>query len=396
MINRLNSHVFLSMKWMCGVWVLFYAAQPVWGQERPAQVEFPTGPTIGPAMSIGLGGVAIGLAQGSGAQRFNPAAVVNRYAYTGDVWFDWDWALDWLNVGAGGGTDVDLENNGRASTASDSVNVLSAAVNLIFGRFGVGLTFAGFTYGLETLEVTALDGSLTLGYAFLEGELLVGVEIRAPFVNLETAGEQVRLASPGWSLGVLWRPEGWPVRVGGSFRSGVSLKPESGVERLGAVGVPRAVVMPWQLGVGVAYGFGPRDLNPRISFGEEGSRPGEHAQVPMWRDYLVVAMDLVVIGASAGAVGMDGWLSGMEQAAGRGVSVAWHVGAESEVIPRRLRLRFGSYFEPSRFEEASGRLHGTAGLDVRLGEWIWDWRVTGALDVSSRYVNTMVSLGFWH
>jgi hypothetical protein len=76
------------------------------------------------------------------------------------------------------------------------------------------------------------------------------------------------------------------------------------------------------------------------------------------------------------------------------------------VIPRWLRLRTGTYYEPTRFENvhAGPRVHGCVGAETKLFPWsvfgLFDpdthWRLQGAADVAARYFNWSVSIGVWH
>jgi hypothetical protein len=78
-------------------------------------------------------------------------------------------------------------------------------------------------------------------------------------------------------------------------------------------------------------------------------------------------------------------------------------GAEGEPIENRLKLRVGSYLEPSRFAAGNARLHATLGSDVKLFSWdvfgIIDpieLRVGAAVDVAVRYINYGISVGIWN
>ena len=127
---------------------------------------------------------------------------------------------------------------------------------------------------------------------------------------------------------------------------------------------------------------GLRDIYEKVEVGE--------------RLYWLFSLDLVLIGRSEQASGVEAWLSGEVQQAGDVVDVSVRIGTEAEFWPNVMRGRIGAYYEPSRFEETSGRFHGTVSLDIRLFELIWIWRFTTGVDFSSDYLNTMFSLGFWH
>jgi len=116
----------------------------------------------------------------------------------------------------------------------------------------------------------------------------------------------------------------------------------------------------------------------------------------MWREYWLIAVDLLLYGPSMNAAGVEAWLADEVQEAGKNLSLSARLGLESEFWPHVMRGRIGSYYEPSRFEDTAGRFHGTAGFDVRLFEFIYDWRFTAGIDVADAYLNTMLSIGFWN
>jgi hypothetical protein len=82
------------------------------------------------------------------------------------------------------------------------------------------------------------------------------------------------------------------------------------------------------------------------------------------------------------------------------------LGLETEAVPNWVKLRAGTYGEPTRFDtpNARGRLHGTLGFDVKLFPWTvfglfhesTVWRVSAALDAAERYLNTSFGVGVWH
>ncbi|HLU65845.1 MAG TPA: hypothetical protein VKZ63_06190, partial [Kofleriaceae bacterium] len=122
--------------------------------------------------------------------------------------------------------------------------------------------------------------------------------------------------------------------------------------------------------------------------------------------YLLLAADLVVTGHVPHGHGVEAFSRMQLQPSGRDVGVSPRLGAEYEWLPGRLRVRGGSYWEPSRFrdprgEDVRGRLHLTLGLDVRIWQFcFWNERyrlrlsVTG--DGADGYGNGGLSIGFWH
>jgi hypothetical protein len=61
-----------------------------------------------------------------------------------------------------------------------------------------------------------------------------------------------------------------------------------------------------------------------------------------------------------------------------------------------MKVRGGTYLEPSRFRRSFYRVHGTAGFDVRLFDiWRWSVRGTGTVDLAPRYFNWGIAFGLW-
>ncbi len=124
------------------------------------------------------------------------------------------------------------------------------------------------------------------------------------------------------------------------------------------------------------------------------------------RWYVLVTTALRVTGPVDDAVGVESFLQRTVDRSGRRTVYSPHLGLESEVIPRWLRLRVGAYLEPTRFENqrAASRLHATWGAEQKLFAWRVfglygndrDWRVQAALDLSERYFGWSASVGVWH
>jgi hypothetical protein len=116
---------------------------------------------------------------------------------------------------------------------------------------------------------------------------------------------------------------------------------------------------------------------------------------------VLLAADLVITGAVPDGYGLEKFGEKELQPSGRSAVVSLRAGAEYEALPGRLRVRGGSYWEPSRFADASGRLHGTLGVEVSLFQFrVWRWtyrvRISGTGDLAPRYFNVGASIGFWH
>jgi hypothetical protein len=402
------------------------------GQEDPRsyEVELFTGPLIAPANVVGMSGAFIGIAEGAAGMLFNPAAVANRNHHTGNQWFDWDWAIDWLNVGAGA-SGADVFRDGYPSPTEGQATLISAALGLMFGRFGVGIQLSGQNLDLcraadpgAPCSVVTLEtqrGGFAIAYNFWDGAFVAGAQLSGAFVKLADA--QI-LEDQALVLGTLWRPHDEPFRVG--VVASIPLNDDQVAEEnpLG-LALPAGLSVPWQLGLGVAYAWGPRRFNAHHTFDDppappDGARlggaaaqgalsgaPSLSSPVAFAGDalfgpsqdahrYITASLDVVLIGSVARAMSLRGWINGDVQRAGEEPSISVRAGVESEPWAERLRVRGGTYWEPSRYAGQRGRVHGTTGFDLRAFDWVWRWRLSSAVDVSDDYFNYMISVGFWH
>jgi hypothetical protein len=121
------------------------------------------------------------------------------------------------------------------------------------------------------------------------------------------------------------------------------------------------------------------------------------------RRYLMLSFDAILISPIVGGIGFESFLSQIREASGRTLSWGLRFGAEGEPIENRLKMRIGTYIEPSRFESGNPRVHATLGTDVKLFSWDVfglsspvDLQIGGAVDVAVRYVNYGFSVGVWH
>jgi hypothetical protein len=123
------------------------------------------------------------------------------------------------------------------------------------------------------------------------------------------------------------------------------------------------------------------------------------------RFYVLVTTSLEVSGTTRGAVGIESMLERRVQSSGQSVTLSPHLGIETEVVAHWLRLRGGSYLEPSRFRsnENGARLHATFGFDQKV--LAWDvfgtfpedtaWRISGSLDAGRNYLGWGIAIGNW-
>lgn len=231
--------------------------------------------------------------------------------------------------------------------------------------------------------------------------------------------------------------------------------------------LPSKVSLPWEYSLGFAVQFGTREFNPRWvdpsdiaegiraeikenesarqfreaqlrqEFPEPGSeaaqrRRAEFESIQQEREadnrrlheidthvraivkvreralkrwYLLTATSLKVSGPVDNAVGIESFLQRVADRSGSTVVASPHLGIESEVVPRWIKLRAGVYGEPTRFTngKAAPRVHTTAGFETKLLRWsvfgLWDkdnqWRIQASVDSAQRYFSWSLSIGVW-
>jgi hypothetical protein len=377
--------------------------------ERRA-VELHQGPVLGAATTIGAGGAVIGRAEGSGAQFANPAAVANRDPHNGLRWYAWDWTLNAMDIGLLGKDAPDFDNDGERASAANTLHVVMPSLALAFGRLGLGVAIHAHEFRLcldpttsqcpveETFIYTSIVNSASVAYALRDGELIVGAQVSTPVATFVLAGVETALpmeTASSLGVGALWRPPGVQWRLGAVVRSGASsrLALDDGDEVIANRVMPERIIVPWEVGLGAAYNFGRRPINLPLMFGAPGEAASDVKNYP--RDDSILTLDVVLVGPSQDAIGLESWLAQEDERAGKRATVSIRAGYEHELRADRFRGRLGSYFEPSRFEEGRGRLHLTTGCDVRIFKLVWDWQVTAAIDVAERYSNITAALGFW-
>lgn len=144
-------------------------------------------------------------------------------------------------------------------------------------------------------------------------------------------------------------------------------------------------------------------------------RNERRARASNWpREHLLVTAELLVTGAVDRGVSLERFLgqsqpesAGAPSAigtSGKHVNFSPRFGVEAEPIPTWMRTRFGSYYEPSRFNQPVGRQHFTFGADQRVFKTSWfglvaapvTYKVQASVDLAPRYQSVSVGLGVWH
>ncbi len=477
-------------------------------------VDLTQGPVLAGTRVTGLAGAYVAIGEGVDGMLQTPVSPAVRPSYSVDH-LDYDFGLglvfpsaiannDFFNTGRGG---TDLSRSDQTQLA-----FLTAAALVQSGVWGVGVSSELQRYGLVRTDATntgaaaeELEGNFAVAHlqvarAFLDHQLYVGIGSRGTsLVVNEVAGQRrtdrfFATQGAGGEIGALYKPRGMPFRVGLVYRSEVT--PDADPVKSGDVQtsggdivlrdpaapgsdcattptanclwLPREVTLPWDLHVGLAVQFGPRELNARwidpsdardpverhlgwrraqrehrrrvaveetaraggepltteaamvaeqqleetldalhLERAVRGTREGlKRREAERPRRYVLVSMSLLVQGPVENGVGVESFLQRTVDRSGQSVTFSPRLGVEAEPVSNWVKLRAGTYGEPSRFDNgaASARLHGTFGFDTKLFPWtvfgLFDddswWRASTALDVAAKYFGWGIGVGVWH
>jgi hypothetical protein len=386
-------------------------AQPA---EEPSTVDAVRGTIKGSTRYIGLGGALVALADDTEGVAINPASAAVRLPYSWDA-FNFAFGIDfsiatWLPKN-------DIYNAPSSATSGALFGSLAAVVN--HRHFGFGVS-AEAEQNAVSREAQGISAKFTanfglvhtvVGYGYFDGQLQLGAGLRILGFSFDGSRSLAPLtAGVGYTAGFIVKPKRQ------QFRIGVAIEQPINAELAGEPGTePVSVDVPWTASLGFAYQFGPRRLNPPFVTARDlarkkalGHEPAdadvaraaqelfdEYQRAQTW--YLLVSTELALI------EGGDELALGSFVALDRPL-VSPRLGLESEVVPRWLRLRTGTYLELPVTEDGNARLHGTGGVDVKLFEWDvfglvgpFDyWQLSLAADGARAYLNTSFSIGFWH
>ncbi len=136
------------------------------------------------------------------------------------------------------------------------------------------------------------------------------------------------------------------------------------------------------------------------------------------REHLLLTASLLITGAVDRGVSMQGFLGqtqpgsthagGVVGSSGPSVNFSPRFGVEAEPIPDWVHTRLGTYYEPSRFDEALanksvGRQHFTFGADLKMIKTTWwglvpevIYKVQTSADLAPRYQSFSLGIGVWH
>lgn len=447
------------------------------------------GPVFAGSRVTGLAGSYVAIAEDVDGDLQNPAAPAVRPFFS-TTNFDY-----WLGFGLtfpATLSNMDFFNSGSKTNLAnppDSFVFLTPALNLQWGELGVGLNVELQQYALthsdagtgrrSAVRVTIPTTHLQFAHGIEHNQLVFGVGARLVSMSLHDGDGPASFSSTGSGLevGVVYKPENRPIRLGVAFRSQVEtqanytggLLPNANGDIVitdpsnpnNAVYLPKNVASPWDLNFGFAVQFGKRPLNPPwrtdVMLNEEESlkhrlrqleRERErddalraartetqrdnikqkfaHEQASddaslaqslknaqrtigasltnMNRRYLQVSASMLLSGAVEQAVGVESMVAQVVNRSGQHVVLSPRLGVEAGVIPTFLKVRAGTYLEPTRFDGSQARGHLTAGLDIKLAVWnvfgLWPddymWRLGLGADVAHRYATWGLTIAGWY
>lgn len=420
-------------------------------QTNDYAIDLFTGPVMAGGRIRGMAGAYTAIGSGIDGSVFNPAGYAERIE-SEIKW--WEWELTGSLSLGGIFRNNDFDNNGSDDLGSADVISVGLGGRLQFGHLGTGLSALGQTYTLKDeqgrayADVTLTNLRFGAGYSFLGGGLVLGGTLRGVILEVDRAltGENlVSFSGLGAEVGALIRPALKRYRVGAVVRTPLQSRPTSsrvemvdGLRTAQGLVLPSRVQVPWEVDVGFAYQFGERRANVpwRETTGirrnlESQLESGTYQPPPLYdgpaypsipdyprgalrqaiandreaerrlirnqpRRYVLVSADLIVYGKARNGQGLTSFLTQVPEASGARHSFGVRAGVESEVMQNRLKIRCGSYLEPSRFQRSYYRPHGTAGFDVRLFDlWRWSFRMTATVDVAPRFFDWGAAIGMW-
>ena len=393
-----------------------WAQDEVPAATRPERLYINSGVLMGSSRVVALGGAYVGIAEGVAGFNSNLAALAHR---SPNLDRDWDVGvtLSWLDLPLAKAKGKDLDNDGLADDAPETLQVLGGVL-LQYRNFGLGFSLRNYQVGYcntvhcdpkDLLRVSLLQTALAGAVALGHDEFILGFGIySAQAVFSHQAEGAWRYGDTGLALDVLYRPLGRP------YRLGVSVRPEVvGAWRREAGQVPflagrqlySAVVSPAVLSLGVSWrlGEGAERYNRLSPAARRQMLEGEHfTELPpedektglAGRWLLSVQADFISRAENAVSVHSFTALTEPTKVGAAGM-LQPRVGVEHETWPGRLRTRLGAFIEPSPFADHLPRPHLTGGFELFLFRYWEDWALTASFDASRRYSNFGVSVGFW-
>ncbi|MBI4369932.1 MAG: hypothetical protein HY547_06860 [Elusimicrobia bacterium] len=350
------------------------------------RVDLTQSVALGSTRKVAMGGAYVAIAEGAAGLPDNFASAAFRPRYSTGPW-----RLS-LSLGSVAASGNDFDNNGSELINYKNHSFYSGGILLQRHNFGFGFFGILQQYDLEGFgsrnRFNFSISCLAAGYSFWDRQITLGAGLRPGSLRIVTTGEEhdelLSLNSGGINIGALIHPDKGPLRIGVSFaaalRSRQSLVANSTVpvEVAGLI-IPEEVSLPMESSVGISY---------------------EWKEAPFWKGHAFLAgAEVRFIGETENAYGIESFLEQKAQLSGAAPTMSPKLGAEIDAIPGRLRVRLGTYLEPSRFEGVSSRLHLTSGFEIKTFRfYAWGEQrlsLLYAIDWAQDYLNNFVSLSLW-
>ena len=124
----------------------------------------------------------------------------------------------------------------------------------------------------------------------------------------------------------------------------------------------------------------------------------------MNRFYLQISAAFLISGPVGEAVGVESLVTQTVNRSGQRAVGSPRLGLESGGFLSFLRVRGGTYLEPTRFDGSEARLHATLGVDLKLIRWnvfgAWPddylWRLGLSADAARQYSTWGITLAGWY
>ncbi|RME24464.1 MAG: hypothetical protein D6806_09510, partial [Deltaproteobacteria bacterium] len=210
------------MRLVCAIVAFLVLAGMARAQEPLTRNDFAIdatdGPVLGSSRIVGMGGAYAALASGIDGSHWNPACYATRYLFEQE-WWEWDLAFSIFGPGVFG--QKDFFNNGHG-IAAEGFFFSDVGLRFQFGRFGMGLDFRSKLFSVKTgdenISLRLLEGHAGAGWAFLDGQLVVGLSVRGADLDMllpaDGSRTLVHFTGAGPELGVVVAPVDRPFRIG--------------------------------------------------------------------------------------------------------------------------------------------------------------------------------------
>ncbi len=367
--------------------------QPI--TNRNFNLDLYQGVVFGSPRLVAMGGASFAVDEGASGLFTNPAAAALRPSTKSDklafqVFFN-------SYVPASG---VDFNNNGDPTTQYRRAAIYAPGALVQYGVWGVAVNLAYTSYEVAPqagggLGIRDIIPHVAVARDFRDYDLTFGVGLRGAVLNAYTTqASQGLFTDFGLSgeFGGVWQPRDVNLRLALAGALPVytgSIHTSCDPNNCAGYILPNQAIVPWTAVLGTGWRFAKSRWNQPVE--------------TQYRDEVAatVAFDLLVAGALDNAYGIEEFAGKRLQPSGRSLSWSPRLGLEGEVVPGWVRVRGGGYYEPARYAGVDGRLHGTAGAEIRV---FWfhvhakEYRISLSLagDFAPLYQNAGASLGLWN